>query len=111
MNVCMRRLFVGLVLIGLLLVNPIFANPNPYVIATHPKGGSHLLIKTLNMIHGYRPANLLCHYDGLRFRPSMIDECWQSGGMPWVHLFAPVFTYNYFYSNHTDYQVVVIIRD
>src|SRR5215469_8463272 len=95
----LRWFFISL----LLLVNPVFANPSPYIIATYPKGGTHLLGKLLNLIHGYRLANLFCHYDGYRFHPSMINEWWQVGGKPIVHLFSPEFTYNYFYIYHLDF--------
>lgn len=63
------------------------------------------------MIHGLRQPKLFAHYDGRRFSPGMIDKYWQSGGMPWVHLFVPAFTYNYFYAYHPDFKVIMIIRD
>jgi len=89
----------------------LFSNPDPYVIATHPKGGSHLLMKILNMIHEPRPENAFCHYDSLHFHPNQIEESWHAGGMPWVHLFSPHFTYDYFHRNHPDFKIIVILRD
>lgn len=100
-----------LILLYIFLINPIFGAPDKYVIATHPKGGSHLLIKILNIIHGERPATLFAHFDGYNFGPWMVDECWKKGGMPWMHIWIPDFTCGYFAQWHLDYKIIVIIRD
>ncbi len=102
--------FTWVLAFGLLSSSSVFAMPDPYILATHPKGGTNLLMKALNMIHGYRSPSLFGHYEQ-SFHPEMINECWLGGGMPIVHLFLPNFTYSYFLREHLDFKIIAIIRD
>ncbi len=88
----------------------LFSEPSPYILATQPKAGTNLMVALLNMIHGDRPINLFCHYEP-EFRPEMISDYWQKGGIPIIHLFNPKFTCHFLLNNHTDFKIIIITRD
>lgn len=88
----------------------LFAAPSPYILVTQPKAGTNLMSTLLNMIHEEREPYLFCHYDS-KFRPKMIVDWWQKGGMPILHLFSPQFTYNYLLNSHPNFKLILIVRD
>ena len=101
----------ALLLAAICLTKPIFAKPDPYLVATQAKGGSHLLLKVLKMIDQPRPYKLFAHYDQENFSPHLIDDCYKNGAIPRLHLFAPKFTYEYLHAHHSEFKVIVILRD
>jgi len=104
-------LFVSLLLIATFLIKPIFSEPTPYILATQQKAGSHLLMKLLGMLHGERRPEYFYHLDETNFHPSMLEESWKKGNNPYVHLFKPQKTHQYFYNHHHNFKVITILRD
>ena len=104
-------LFTTIILFATFLINPIFPEPKPYIVASQQKAGSHLLIKLLGMLGEYRHPAFFFHLDEDNFSSTMIEECWQEGRLPWVHLFCPEMTREYFYNHHAQFKVISIIRD
>jgi len=104
-------LFSTLFLFTTFFINPIFSEPSPYIVASQQKAGSHLLMKLLGMINEHREPTYFVHLNKNDFHPNMIEECWEKGQLPYVHLFQPQLTYQYFYKHHSKFKVITILRD